>query len=208
MGHVGRPGTDQGDQAEIRARRVHDWEGVYRVGGRGVLNGQKATIAPWKHGLFGSSISHQLLMGHSAHQSDGISTKRGWRIGNWRFQILRGVIYLWVGTHMKTRHMAILLAIGAVALFLLVEAEWHPAKIRSGPGCSFYLKQIQLAKMIYAEQHGVTNVTVFSREQLLAYGFGGKWPKCPRGGEYSIGALHESPRCSCPEHNHLTVSAN
>jgi hypothetical protein len=101
------------------------------------------------------------------------------------------------------RVLVILGVIGTVVAVMLVPALKR-AKIGGGPSCKFYLKSIQIAKEMYAEDNQLTNVIVFTREQLLPYvGLGSKWPKCPKGGEYSIGSLHESPGCSF--HTNLLV---
>jgi hypothetical protein len=106
---------------------------------------------------------------------------------------------------MKTWRIIIIVAILVAVLFAIVQPALRRAKIRGGPTCTLNLKLIQAAKMMCAEDHGFTNEVVFTKEQLLQYGLGGKWPQCPDGGEYSVGALHESPRCSYPTHAELQV---
>ena len=71
----------------------------------------------------------------------------------------------------------------------------------------FYLKSIQNAKTMYAYEYTLTNDVVFTKEQLLPYlGLStGQWPRCPAGGQYSIGTLHESPTCSYSNHINLRV---
>jgi hypothetical protein len=106
---------------------------------------------------------------------------------------------------MKAWRIFIALAILAVVLFAILNPALRRAKIGGGPGCIYYLKRIQLAKQMYAEDNKITNDVVFTTEQLLPY-LGGTWPKCPAGGSYSIGKLYESPRCSFPAHTNLQVS--
>jgi len=72
------------------------------------------------------------------------------------------------------------------------------------PPCLLNLKLIQAAKEMYAEDFHITNNVVFTEEQLLPYGLDGKWRQCPKGGQYSIGTLHESPTCSY--HTNLLVT--
>jgi len=69
------------------------------------------------------------------------------------------------------------------------------------------LHMIQLAKLMYAQDYHLTNEVSFTKEQLQPY-YGlntNVWPRCPMGGQYSIGTLHQSPRCSYPQHSHLSV---
>jgi hypothetical protein len=110
---------------------------------------------------------------------------------------------------MKILQIIVVVIMAFVALVML-DIDMSPrAKIRSGPSCSFNLKVIQLAKMMYAADNYLTNDIVFTKEQLLPYlNLNAKWLQCPRGGEYSIGTLHESPTCSYPAHATLRVPAN
>ena len=52
------------------------------------------------------------------------------------------------------------------------------------------LRMIQIAKQMYADDYKLTNDVAFSKEQLLPY-LGGKWPQCPKGGQYFIGILED-----------------
>jgi hypothetical protein len=101
-------------------------------------------------------------------------------------------------------------AILGFAFIVIIVAILLPAlrptrSIRNGPVCSVNLRLIQAAKLMHAEDYRLTNDASFTKQQLLPYGFGRGWPRCPRGGEYSIGTLHQSPSCSYPDHAHLTV---
>ena len=108
---------------------------------------------------------------------------------------------------MKTWRPIIISAVGVIIVLALILPALPKAKIGGGPGCLYYLKRIQIAKQMYADDYRMTNDVVLTQEQLLPY-LGGKWPQCPKGGEYSIGRLHESPRCSFPAHADLQVPAN
>jgi hypothetical protein len=108
---------------------------------------------------------------------------------------------------MKTWHISIMLAIVTGVLVAMMVPALKPAKIGGGPHdppCIFNLRLIQAAKEMYAEDFHITNNVVFTKEQLLPYGLGGKWRQCTKGGQYSIGGLHESPRCSY--HTNLLVT--
>ena len=101
---------------------------------------------------------------------------------------------------MKPWHIVIIVTIAASILFVLVLPALVPVGLghRQDP-CMANLRMIQIAKQMYADDYKLTNDVAFSKEQLLPY-LGGKWPQCPKSGQYSIGTLQESPRCSYPNH--------
>jgi hypothetical protein len=105
----------------------------------------------------------------------------------------------------KTARAILAIAIGALVLLAFILPATRRAKIGGGPPCIASLKVIQNAKSMCAHDLGLTNEVSFTREQLLPY-FGGRWPSCPKGGQYTIGSLHESPRCSYPAHVQLKVA--
>ena len=107
---------------------------------------------------------------------------------------------------MKTLRVAIISVFGALLLVALLLPFFARVKSGRGTSCVFNLRLIQNAKRMYADDFKLTNDVLFTKEQLLPYGLRGKWPQCPAGGDYIIGTLHESPRCSYPNHAHLQVS--
>ncbi len=111
-----------------------------------------------------------------------------------------------VSSEMKAFRIVLVigLVLAVAAVFLLPALS--RAKIGGGPSCSFNLKVIQSAKEEYAKIFQLTNNAVLTRQQILPYAqLGSGWPRCPKGGEYSIGTLHESPRCSYLQHANLSV---
>ena len=110
---------------------------------------------------------------------------------------------------MKAWYISIILA-GAVAVITaMIAPALKQAKIGGGPNdpaCILNLKLIQAAKEMCADDFHITNEAAFTKEQVSPYGLGGKWRQCPQGGQYFIGALHESPRCSY--HTNLQVAPN
>jgi hypothetical protein len=56
------------------------------------------------------------------------------------------------------------------------------------------------AKVALAADHKMTNGAAVSKEQLLPYLR--EWPTCPKGGQYTLGRIDESPKCSYPAHAH------
>ena len=110
-----------------------------------------------------------------------------------------------VSGNMKAMRSILVIGLLVIVVAILLPALRPARRIRSGPICSVNLRLIQAAKLMYAEDYHLTNDATFTKQQLLPYGFGRGWPRCPRGGEYSIGTLHQSPSCSYPEHAHLTV---
>jgi hypothetical protein len=109
---------------------------------------------------------------------------------------------------MKSLRIIVVVAIVAFVAVAILDIVMSPRAKIGGSSCYPNLEDIQRAKMLYAEDHNLTNITVFTKEQLLPYCSGHKWPQCPRGGEYSIGALHESPRCSYSAHANLEIPVN
>ena len=118
---------------------------------------------------------------------------------------------LQVSSRMKVSRAILIFAAGAILLAAMLVPALRPGtgKTYNGPPCTTNLRFIQLAKEMYAKDFDLTNDVSFTKEQLLLppYGLGNGWPRCPKGGEYSIGTLHQSPRCSYPDHAHLSVPA-
>lgn len=106
---------------------------------------------------------------------------------------------------MKALRTILAFALLAILVTAILLPALRPPRRVSGPTCSVNLRLIQAAKLMYAEDYHVTADVSFTRLQLLPYGLGRGWPQCPKGGEYSIGTLHQSPRCSYPDHAHLSV---
>ena len=107
---------------------------------------------------------------------------------------------------MKNSRIIIILGIVTVILIALMIPALKRPKIGGGPPCITCLKTIQLAKMMYAQDSKLTNDVSITEAQRLPYlGLGSKLPRCPAGGHYSIGTLHQSPQCSYPQHSQLGV---
>lgn len=60
--------------------------------------------------------------------------------------------------------------------------------------CRQNLRRIESAKRAVASRLGIATGSV-SWDQVLKE-MGGKMPKCPKGGEYTLGTLDQLPRCS------------
>jgi len=81
------------------------------------------------------------------------------------------------------------------------------ARKQSSPAqtsCLANLRLIDGAKATIENEKNMMKGAVVTKDQLLPYlPFG--WPVCPKGGEYSIGKIGDSPKCSDPEHSHYQV---
>lgn len=64
--------------------------------------------------------------------------------------------------------------------------------------CINNLRMIDAAKAQWALEKGKNNGDVPTKEDLLPYLR--RWPVCPSGGTYTIGAIGELPTCSVPDH--------
>jgi len=62
------------------------------------------------------------------------------------------------------------------------------------------LRQIDAAKMQWALENGKPNGTPATESDIAPYLIGGKLPKSPAGGTYTIGKVGETPTCSIPGH--------
>ena len=71
---------------------------------------------------------------------------------------------------------------------------------KSRTSCVANLRMIDGAKVELAADQKLTNRAAVSKEQLLPYLR--EWPVCPRGGQYTIGKVAASPKCSYPDHAH------
>jgi hypothetical protein len=107
---------------------------------------------------------------------------------------------------MKALRAILAFALLAILVIAILLPALRPVRRIGGPTCSLNLRLIQAAKLMYAEDYHLTNDVSFTKQQLLPYGLARGWPQCPKGGEYSIGMLHQSPRCSYADHAHLSVS--
>jgi hypothetical protein len=96
---------------------------------------------------------------------------------------------------------------GSAVLLLLAMLLPQLARSKGGPatGCPANLRAIYLAKAVLADDRKLTNGMVVAKEELLPYVQGG-WPRCPQGGDYSLGRIGEPPRCSFPQHTNLQVT--
>jgi hypothetical protein len=85
----------------------------------------------------------------------------------------------------------------------MLPALAHVHTIRPYQRCRTILRQIKMAKEMYALEHGASNGvlqadTILTPDQLstnyIKHGFSGL--VCPLGGQYSINRLSEVPTCS------------
>lgn len=91
--------------------------------------------------------------------------------------------------------MRILVGFGIVVLALC------GCRVKSQRSCITNLRMIDGAKMVFAADRGLTNGAVVTKEQLIPYLH--EWPQCPSGdGQYSIGKIGDSPKCSYAAHSH------
>jgi hypothetical protein len=96
----------------------------------------------------------------------------------------------------KTKALRLVLIIGIpITLFgAIILSAMSNAKIGGGPSCYTNLRQIQIGKRMYAEDHHITNSAILTMQQLEPYGI--KNIRCPADGQYLIGELDVPPRCS------------
>lgn len=69
--------------------------------------------------------------------------------------------------------------------------------------CINNLREIQAAKSEWALEKNKTQGDVPTAYDLTPYLPGGKFPTCPAGGTYTIGAVSNTPTCSIPGHELL-----
>ena len=92
-------------------------------------------------------------------------------------------------------------AFGATGFFLMV---YYPKSIQPAAVSSCYanLKQLDGAINTWAfENKKTTNDAPAENELIGENGYIRKWPKCPRGGHYTLGKVGDKPRCSIHEHD-------
>jgi len=71
---------------------------------------------------------------------------------------------------------------------------------KSQSSCLANLREIDGAKAMLASDQKLTNDAAVTKEQLLPYVMNG--PSAPQGGQYSLGKMGESPKCSDSAHSH------
>ena len=74
----------------------------------------------------------------------------------------------------------------------------HARAVSQATACINNLRMIDAAKAQWALEKGKNNGDVPTRDDLLPYLR--RWPVCPAGGTYTIGAIGEPPTCSVPDH--------
>jgi ABC-type transport system involved in multi-copper enzyme maturation permease subunit len=90
----------------------------------------------------------------------------------------------------------IVLPLGIGIFTLVVFPNFIRARsVSSANPCLNNLRQIDAAKQEWALENGKTNGVV-TANQLTNYLYDGIMPKCPSGGEYTIGKIGEPPTCS------------
>jgi hypothetical protein len=97
-------------------------------------------------------------------------------------------------------NMALLPAVAVPALLAAVAVP-NFVKARSTSqenACINNLRQLDAAKNEWALEKGKKDGDVPTQEDLLPYLR--RWPVCPQGGTYTIGAIGENPTCSIPGH--------
>ena len=90
------------------------------------------------------------------------------------------------------RSLLILLVVAAVGL--------TACRQKSQRSCVANLRMLDGAKVALVASLKLTNGAVVTKEQLLPDL--PEWPVCPQGGQYTIGKIGESPKCSYPAHSH------
>ena len=88
-------------------------------------------------------------------------------------------------------------AVTAVGAAMLLPALAKAKARAQNISCVNNLKQIDLAKKLWATDHNKQATDTPTQNDLLPY-LGGKFPACPQGGTYTIGAVGEKPTCSIP----------
>jgi hypothetical protein len=86
-------------------------------------------------------------------------------------------------------------ALSAIAVPNFVKARTTSQK----NGCINNLRMIDAAKAQWALENKKNGDETPTQAELLPY-LKGRWPVCPSGGRYTIGNLHERPRCSMAGH--------
>jgi hypothetical protein len=108
---------------------------------------------------------------------------------------------LTVGNGNQSAANLVLLPAVAVPAMLAAVAVPNFVKARQTSqenACINNLRQIDAAKNQWALEKGKKTGDVPTQEDLLPYL--SRWPHCPAGGTYTIGAIGEAPTCSIPGH--------
>jgi len=154
---------------------------------QGVLSAQGGAMAAQ------SKMLQEMMASSNAMTLDycvGANGPEGWETtGNGNKSIATGAI--------------ILPAVAAVAIgaaMVLPALAKAKAKAQS-ISCINNLKQIDLAKRMWASDHNKQATDTPTEQDLLPYlGQNGKFFTCPQDGTYTIGSVGEKPTCSIPGH--------
>jgi hypothetical protein len=95
-----------------------------------------------------------------------------------------------------------LTVLGLTFVFSCAQPAHEPAN------CYRNLTIIDGAKAEFAFRNQATNGTIVAKADLLEYLPARQWPECPKHGEYCIGKIGESPKCSYPGHSHYEIQLN
>lgn len=125
---------------------------------------------------------------------------------NMTFNVLSRTDYGWISTGNTTQEPAkVLLASGVVFVTPLLAAIAIPNFVKAREtaqknGCIANLKQIDAATQQWALEHNKRPLDTVDREAIAKYLKGDVLPACPKGGQYTVGAVKDSPRCNIPGH--------
>jgi hypothetical protein len=96
------------------------------------------------------------------------------------------------------------IAFTGLLAFAIVIPNLQPALVNSSNACINNLRQIDGAKNEWALETSKTNGTVATEDDIKPYiklDSNGDLPKCPQGGNYTIGKVGEPPTCSLGKTN-------
>jgi hypothetical protein len=103
-----------------------------------------------------------------------------------------------VKTSLKTKLLILCVSIVLIILIVAIPNTVPTRPYSAQNACINNLRQIDGAKQQWATENNKTNGPVTWNDILpyLGHGPNGGMPRCPKGGQYTLGNLDEAPKCS------------
>lgn len=158
--------------------------------GRTIFSVQQQAIKSSENADGGAQLLQSLLGTNAAGCSCAVSanTEEGWMFmanGN---------------QHPAKLVLAATIAPAAISAAIVLPALAKAKDGAQGVNCGSNLRQIQLAKKMWATDENKSDTDTPSRADLEKYFPNRQMPVCPKGGHYEINALKKDPTCSIPGH--------
>ena len=100
----------------------------------------------------------------------------------------------------KIAGYSIAASVFVAAVVVALIPQFVRARTYSGGSCIRNLRMIEAAKQQWAWEHHKETNAIPTKADAAQYLKGNLLPRCPKGGNYTIGHVGENPNCTIPDH--------